>query len=83
MKKNTKKIKKTSAIDIMKLKGIVIEALGGANFKVKIHDTEHVVDAYLSGKMYKNTIQVLVGDSVDVEVSKYDLTKGRINFRTK
>ena len=83
---NRKKIQKevnTQKDHKMKLQGVVIESISGSNFKVKICNTEHVIDAYLCGKMFKNTIHVLPGDTVDVEVSQYDLNRGRIKFRKK
>jgi translation initiation factor IF-1 len=81
---NKKKIQKEQPIkkaQHMKLQGIVTEFISGSNFKVKICNTEHIINAYLCGKMFKNTIHVLPGDLVDVEVSQYDLSRGRIKFR--
>lgn len=65
----------------IELEGTVIEALPNANFKVKLADTGHEVLAYLSGKMRKFYIRILLGDRVRVEVSEYDLTRGRITYR--
>ena len=62
--------------------GIVIELLPNAMFKVKL-DNDHEVLAHTSGRIRKNRIRVLVGDKVDVEMTPYDLTKGRIVFRHK
>ena len=62
--------------------GIVIELLPNAMFKVKL-ENNHEVLAHTSGKIRKNRIRVLVGDKVDVEMTPYDLTKGRIIFRHK
>ena len=68
--------------DLMEFQGVVIELLPNAMFRVKL-DNEHIVLAHTSGKMRKNRIRVLVGDRVMVEMTPYDLTKGRISFREK
>ncbi len=60
--------------------GVVIESLPNATFKVQIAEG-HEILAHLSGKMRKNFIKVLAGDRVTVELSPYDLTKGRITYR--
>ena len=67
----------------VKVKGTVIETLPGTKFRVEINikDKKHVVFAYISGRMRMNYIKLLVGDSVDAEISQYDLTKGRITYR--
>jgi translation initiation factor IF-1 len=62
--------------------GEVTELLPNAMFKVKL-ENEHEILAYTSGKMRKHRIRVLVGDKVNVEMTPYDLTKGRITFRFK
>ena len=62
--------------------GVVLELLPNAMFKVKL-ENDHVVLAHTSGKLRKNRIRVLVGDKVNVEMTPYDLTKGRITFRWK
>jgi len=62
--------------------GIVQELLPNAMFKVKL-ENDHEVLAHTSGKMRKNRIRVLAGDKVTVEMTPYDLTKGRITFRHK
>ena len=62
--------------------GVVLEALPNANFKVKLPNG-HVVTAHISGKLRMNYIKILPGDTVTVEVSVYDLTKGRITWRKK
>ncbi|MFZ5820804.1 MAG: translation initiation factor IF-1 [Chloroflexota bacterium] len=64
----------------IKVEGTVIEALPGTQFRVKL-DNGHEVLAYLSGKMRKYYIRILLGDRVAVEMSPYDLTRGRITFR--
>ena len=68
--------------DAIEFQGVVSELLPNAMFKVKL-DNEHEVIAHTSGKMRKNRIRVLVGDRVTVEMTPYDLTKGRITFRSK
>jgi translation initiation factor IF-1 len=68
--------------DLMTFDGIVQELLPNAMFRVKL-DNEHIVLAHSSGKMRKNRIRVLEGDKVTVEMTPYDLTKGRIIFRFK
>ena len=69
--------------DIITSEGKVVEVLPGAKFKIQLEDTEHVILAYLTGKMLKKRIRVLLGDSVTVELSPYDMTKGRIGYRKK
>lgn len=64
------------------LDGVVIEALGVGNFKVEL-DNEHIILCHLSGKIRQNFVRILVGDRVKVEMSPYDLTKGRICYRYK
>ncbi len=62
--------------------GIVIESLGNAMFRVKL-ESGHIIIAHISGKMRMNYIKILPGDKVRLEISPYDLTKGRISFRYK
>ena len=66
----------------LEFKGTVVELLPNAMFKVKL-ENDHEVLAHTSGKIRKNRIRILVGDVVDVEMTPYDLTKGRIIFRHK
>ena len=66
----------------IQVEGMVIEALPGTQFRVRL-DNDHEVLAYLSGKMRKYYIRILLGDRVRVEMSPYDLTKGRISYRYK
>jgi translation initiation factor IF-1 len=68
--------------DVIEFNGQVVELLPNAMFKVKL-DNGHIVLAHTSGKMRKNRIRVLAGDRVTVELTPYDLTKGRITFRFK
>ena len=67
--------------DAIEFQGVVSELLPNAMFKVKL-DNDHEVIAHTSGKMRKNRIRVLAGDRVTVEMTPYDLTKGRITFRS-
>jgi translation initiation factor IF-1 len=62
--------------------GTIIEALSNAMFRVEL-DNGHVIIAHISGKMRMHYIRILPGDKVRVEMSPYDLTKGRISFRHK
>ena len=68
--------------DVIKVEGVVRELLPNTMFKVEIQGG-HVVNAHISGKMRMNFIRILPGDKVTVEMSPYDLTKGRITWRTK
>lgn len=68
--------------DKIQVEGMVIEALPGTQFKVRL-DNGHDVLAYLSGKMRKYYIRILLGDRVRVEMSPYDLSRGRIVYRHK
>ena len=68
--------------DKLVVEGTVIEALPGTQFKVKL-ESGHVILAYLSGKMRKFYIRILLGDRVKVEMSPYDLSRGRITYRQK
>ena len=66
--------------DNIELEGLVIETLPNTTFKVKL-ENDHIITAHAAGKLRKNRIRVLQGDNVTVEVTPYDLTKGRIIFR--
>ena len=68
--------------DMIEFSGTVMELLPNAMFRVKL-DNEHSILAHTSGKMRKNRIRVLAGDRVNVEMTPYDLSKGRITFRHK
>jgi len=68
--------------DLLEFEGVVSEILPNAMFRVKL-DNGHEVLAHTSGKMRKNRIRVLAGDKVNVEMTPYDLSKGRITFRHK
>lgn len=69
--------------DYFVLQGIVLEVLPGNQYRVEIADNNHVILAYLSGKMKQNKIKVIQGDTVDLEVSVYDPNRGRVIFRQK
>ncbi len=66
----------------IQVEGTVIEALPGTQFRVEL-DNGHEVLAYLSGKMRRYYIRILLGDRVKLEMSPYDLTRGRITYRQK
>ena len=66
--------------DVIEVEGIVDEALPNATFKVKL-DSGHIVLAHLSGKLRQNYIKILPGDKVTMELSPYDLSRGRITWR--
>jgi translation initiation factor IF-1 len=76
-------LKKTMAKEeLLEFPGVVTELLPNATFRVTL-ENGHMVIAHTSGKMRKNRIRVLAGDKVIVEMTPYDLTKGRIKFREK
>ena len=66
----------------IEVEGIILEALPNAMFRVKL-DNGHVILAHISGKMRMHFIRILPGDKVTVEMSPYDLTRGRITYRFK
>ena len=68
--------------DHIEMNGIVDETLPNTTFRVKL-ENGHIVTAHISGRMRKNYIRILTGDKVKVELTPYDLTKGRITFRDK
>ena len=68
--------------DILELEGVVEEVLPNAMFRVRINEN-YLVTAVISGRMRQNRIQILLGDRVKLEVSTYDLTKGRVTYRSK
>jgi translation initiation factor IF-1 len=67
----------------IQVEGTVVEALPGTQFMVRLENNDHEVLAYLSGKMRKYYIRILLGDRVRVEMSPYDLARGRIVYRHK
>ncbi|MDP1574500.1 MAG: translation initiation factor IF-1 [Coxiellaceae bacterium] len=66
--------------DQIEMSGVVIEALPNTTFKVKL-ENGHIINAHISGRMRKNYIRILTGDAVMVEMTPYDLSRGRITFR--
>lgn len=68
--------------DVIEVEGVVLEALPNANFQVELQNG-HKILAHVSGKLRMNYIRIVPGDKVTVEMSPYDLTKGRITWRAK
>lgn len=68
--------------DSIEMEGKVVETLPNTTFKVEL-ENGHVVNAHISGRMRKNYIRILTGDQVTVQQTPYDLTKGRITYRSK
>ena len=69
--------------ELIEMAGVVVDKQPNAFFKVQLNDTDHMVLATISGRMRRNRIRILMGDRVDVELSPYDLTKGRITYHHK
>ncbi len=67
--------------DNITLTGTVVEVLPGATVRVRLNENNKEIIGYISGRMRKNNIKVLMGDDVEIEVSPYDLTKGRVTRR--
>ena len=70
------------AKDVLELEGTIIESMPNAMFRVKL-ENDHEILAHISGKIRKNFIRILPGDRVKVEMTPYDLSRGRITFRLK
>ena len=68
--------------DLIEMDGVVVETLPNTTFRVKL-ENEHIITAHISGRMRKNYIRILTGDKVKVEMTPYDLSKGRIIFRER
>jgi translation initiation factor IF-1 len=68
--------------DVIEVEGVVVEALPNAMFKVKL-ENDHIILAHVSGKMRMNFIRILPGDRVPMELTPYDLSRGRITYRFK
>ena len=68
--------------DVIEVEGKVLEVLPGGQFRVEL-ENKHIIVAHVSGKIRMNYIRILAGDKVTVELSLYDLTRGRITFRHK
>ena len=71
-----------SKADVIEIEGVVVEKLPNAMFKVELQN-KHTILAHVSGKLRMNYIRIVPGDKVTVEMSPYDLTKGRITWRAK
>ncbi len=69
--------------DVIKMAGVVDEVLPSATFRVRLDDSNQLILAYLGGKMRQHSIEILTGDRVEVEMSVYDLSRGRIVYRHK
>ena len=70
------------AKDVIEIEGTILESMPNAMFRVKL-ENDHEILAHISGKIRKNFIRILPGDRVKVEMTPYDLSKGRITFRLK
>lgn len=70
-----------SKSDVILMQGLVMEVLPNTIFKVKLNETEKIITAHVSGKIRKNKIRILRGDNVEIEMTPYDLTIGRISKR--
>ncbi|MDD6927456.1 MAG: translation initiation factor IF-1 [Candidatus Borkfalkiaceae bacterium] len=68
--------------EVIEAEGVIVEALPNATFKVKLSNG-HIITAYISGKLRMNYIKIIPGDTVTIAMSPYDLTKGRITWRSK
>ena len=68
--------------EVIKLGGTIVDALPNTQFRVEL-ENGHIIIAHMSGKMRKNFIRLVPGDKIEVELTPYDLTKGRISFRLK
>lgn len=82
MPRNQLKENVMSKQDAIEFQGTVIDTLPSSTFKVEL-ENGHVVLAHISGKMRKNNIRILTGDKVTVEMTPYDLSKGRISYRQR
>jgi translation initiation factor IF-1 len=69
--------------DLIQVKGKVLESLPNAVFKVQLENNGHILDAHISGKMRMHYVKIIPGDKVLVELSPYDLSRGRIYYREK
>ena len=68
--------------DLIRLEGTVEDVLPNAMFRIRINDT-HIITATISGRLRQNNIRILLGDRVEVEMSPYDLSRGRVVYRNK
>jgi translation initiation factor IF-1 len=67
--------------DLLELTGQVTEVLPGNMYRVQLDDNQHIILAYLSGRLKQHKIKIILGDKVRVEMSTYDLSKGRVTYR--
>lgn len=67
--------------DLLELTGKVLEVLPGNMYRVQLDDSQHILLAYLGGRLKQHKIKIILGDNVRVEVSTYDLSKGRVTYR--
>jgi translation initiation factor IF-1 len=67
--------------DLLELTGQVTEVLPGNMYRVKLDDNQHIILAYLGGRLKQHKIKIILGDKVRVEISTYDLSKGRVTYR--
>ena len=67
--------------EVLEFTGTVIELLPSATFRIELDTNKHIILAYLGGRLRKNTINILLGDKVKVEMSPYDLNRGRVVYR--
>ena len=67
--------------DLLELTGVVDEVLPNTTFRVKVDNVEQIVLCYIGGRLKQHKIKVILGDKVKIEMSPYDLTKGRITYR--
>jgi translation initiation factor IF-1 len=67
--------------DTLELEGTIREVLPNSTFRVKLAERDHIITCYIGGKLKQHKIRISLGDSVRIEVSAYDLTKGRIVYR--
>ena len=82
IKERTGQKRKTMSKDVIELEGTILESMPNAMFRVEL-ENGHEILAHISGKIRKNFIRILPGDKVKVEMTPYDLTRGRITFRLK
>ena len=68
--------------DVIKLSGQVVEVLPNAMFRIEL-ENKHIITATISGRLRQNNIRILLGDSVEVEMSPYDMSRGRLVYRNK
>jgi translation initiation factor IF-1 len=67
--------------DLLEMTGVVTEVLPANTYRVKVDDSDHVLLCYLSGRLKQHKIKIILGDNVRIEVSTYDLSKGRVTYR--